>query len=224
MRKNVVLLATLVVCVAIPRMAHGDAMLSVGGSFTCPSNSCLGGAYTLTFTGNNTGNTFVVTLTATTPGSTSGSPAFGDYISNVNFSDGQSISSVTLVGATAGGPGSWSSTSLTNLNNAGCSGSSMIFACNSQLPNGGMYTLAKADGSTYSWTWDVTFAGALDTNPADMHIGLQYENGPNTSNGLIVSESGPSTHIPEPGSASLLGLGLAGLAGFARRCKTATKL
>ena len=189
----------------------------VGGVFSCPNNSCLGGAYTLDFVGANTGNTFDVTLTATTPGSGSGSPAFGDFISSVEFGDGQSISSAALTSA-PGGTGDWGNTVFGNLSNAGCTSGPAPNACNNQVLTGGVYTEALANGSTYSWTWHVVFANnGLDTNPADMHIGLQYENANNTSNGLIVSESGASTQVPEPSSMLLLGSALTGFAAFTRR-------
>ncbi len=193
--------------------ARADAIYQVGGGFTCPNNSCLGGAYTLSFVGANSGTTFDVTLTATTP--TSGA-AFGDYISSVEFGDGKSIASATLTSA-PGGVSSWGATVYGNLSNAGCTSGPAPNACNNQNLVNGQYTLAKANGSTYSWTWHVVFSAAgLDLNENDMHIGLQYENGPNTSNGLIVSESGVSSKVPEPSSLALLASGFVG-AGLWRR-------
>lgn len=202
---------------ALPGMAHADAVYQVGGAYSCPNNSCLGGAYVLSFVGNNSGNTFDVTLTATTPGSASGSPAFGDYIASVEFGDGKGITSASLTSA-PGGVGAWGTTLLGNLSNAGCKSGPAPNACNDQGLNGlGQYTLAPANGSTYSWTWQVVFdTPGLDLNESDMHIGLQYENGADTSNGLIVSESGAST-VPEPSPIVLLGAGLLASLGLAGR-------
>ena len=189
-------------------MAHADAMFQVGGTAVCPNNSCYGGVYKLQFFGNDTGTTFDVVLTAITP--TSG-VAFGDFISNVEFGDSKNISSVTLTDA-PGTANAWT-TAFGPLSNNGCGGGNNNFGCSSQNLVGNALTLAKADGSTYSWTWHVVFSSAgLDTNLSDIHIGLQYEQA-NGSNGLIVSEHS----VPEPSSLAFLGTGLGGVGIWRRR-------
>lgn len=204
------LFAVSVAILSLCTSAHADAIYQVGGAFTCPQGSCLGGSYTLKFVGNNSGTTFDVTLTATTPNSTSGSPAFDDYVSSAEFGDGKAIASATLTTA-PGGIGDWGNTVYGNLSNAGCQSGNAPNACNNQILVNGQYTQAIADGTTYSWTWHVVFSTAgLDLNENDMHIGLQYENKNDTSNGLIVSESGVSSHVPEPSTTAMLLSGLVG--------------
>lgn len=210
------LLALSAAFLCLSTSARADAMYQVGGAFTCPNNSCLGGAYTLSFVGANSGTTFDVTLTATTPNGTSGSPAFGDYITSVEFGDGKSIASAQLTSA-PGGTSAWGNTVYGNLSNAGCTSGNAPNACNNQYLVNSLYTLANANGGTYSWTWHVVFSAAgLDLNENDMHIGLQYENKNDTSNGLIVSESGISKRVSEPSALILLITGFVG-AGFWRR-------
>ena len=162
------LFALSVAFLCLSTSARADAIYQVGGAFTCPNNSCLGGAYALSFVGANSGTTFDVTLTATTP---TGGAAFGDYISSVEFGDGKAIASASLTKA-PGGVSSWGTTVYGNLNDAGCQAGNAPNACDNQAVVNGLYTQAKANGSTYSWTWHVVFTTAgLDLNQSDMHIG-----------------------------------------------------
>jgi hypothetical protein len=203
------------ICLMLPASANADAIFAVGPN----CGSCYGGTYSLNFVGANSGTNFTVTLTITTP-TASTAPAGGDYISSVEFGDGKQISSAQLTSTTAGTLANWSATVYGNLNDAGCHAGNAPNACNNQVLNKlGDYTQALANGSTYSWTWDVVFAQAgLDTNTADMHIGAQYSNVDNTSNGLIVSESGGgSTSVPEPAGIVLVAGGMLGLGAFRRR-------
>lgn len=199
-----------VLLLMVPVAAHADFTLTVAGA---GCSSCYGGTYTLTFVGNNTtDSTFKVTLSITTPSDTT-SPVFGQYITGVGFGDGTKIASVTPVSASVGG--TWS-TLLGSINSSGaCDGPPPgNKVCSQQNSNTAPFTLAKADGSTYSWTWMVTFTSpGLNLNLQDIHISAQYQDA-GGSNGHIVSESGVS--VPEPATAAMFGVGLA-LFGFKLR-------
>lgn len=190
------------VLVILPIAAHADFMVSVSG-VNCAS--CYGGTYTLNFVGDNTGKTFTVTLTIKTP-TDPNSVAAGQYISGVNFGDSKKIASATLTSTTAGTTANWSNV-LGNLNSSGaCDGTPGNKVCSQQNSNLPPFSLALANGSTYSWTWTVTFTtSGLDTNLADVHIGAQYQD-VGGSTGHIVSENG--TAMPEAPLPATLGIGL----------------
>lgn len=199
-----------VLLVILPIAARADFMVSVGGA-NC--GSCYGGTYTLNFVGANTGSTFTVTLTITTP-SDPNSVVAGQYISGVNWGDGKNITSVKLLSTTAGG--SWSDTQgAINSNGSACDGTPDKKVCSQQNKNVAPFNFALANGSTYSWTWTVTFATAgLNTNLADVHIGAQYQD-QTGSTGHIVSETGLA--MPEAPAAATLAIGLLLLAFKLRR-------
>ena len=201
------------ICLMLPTAATADAISTIGPS----CGSCYGGTYTLKFVGPNSGSSFAVTLTIVTPSS---GVAAGDYVSSVEFGDSKGFTSAGLSIA-PGGTGAWGSTVYGNLNNAGCHAGPAPNACNNQNLTGGQFTQALANGSTYSWTWNVVFSSpGLDFTNGDIHIGLKYTDKNNTTNGLIVSESPaltPSTSVPEPAGLALLGSGLLSVGGFVRR-------
>jgi PEP-CTERM motif-containing protein len=198
---NVRKLGFLVLLLAmVPLAAHADFEASIG-----PNNcsSCFGGTYTVTFIGNNAGNTFQVKLTITTP---SGGVVGGEYISGVNIGFGAKITSYTPVQTS--GLGTWS-TVLGNLNSGGaCDGpppGNKI--CSQQNSNNPPFQYALANGGTYTWTWTVTLNKTgleLMQNNQLIHIGAQYQAG-SGSNGHIVSEE---AKIPEPATLATLGIGL----------------
>ncbi len=202
------LLAAFVLLLVAAPPANADATLTIGP--TC--GSCFGGTYKLSFTGDNSGSTFTVRLTITTP---STGVVAGQYISAVDFSDSKKIASLSLTGTNAGAVGDWT-TVTDNLSNNGCGQAPLnaTFGCSYETVT--PYNLALANGTTYYWEWTVTFnKPGLDTNLADMHIGAKYEDA-GGSNGHIVSENG-TTQVPEPSTLVLLGTGLLGMGWFRRR-------
>ena len=195
-----------------PLAAHADYTWGPG-SGDC--GSCYGATYNLNIVGNPAGDTFTVTLTINTAGAIPG--VSGQYISGVGFGDGKDIKSVDLIATTAGPLNIWSETTG-NINSSGaCDGTPGNKACSQQNSDVSPFQYAKADGSTYSWTWVVVFTTpGLNTNLADIHLSAQYQN-QNGSTGHIVSET--ALTMPEAPLAASLGVGLGLLAFRLRRKK-----
>jgi PEP-CTERM motif-containing protein len=178
--------------------AYADTMLTTPSSGTADG---FGSSFVLT--ADCVGNVCTVTLTidTTNVSQTACAGTVCSDISNVAFKIGSSDSfggSLTFNGS--GGTDGWTSTT-SSLSSGGCSGNADGQVCSSAVGD-------FADtGGILKWTWtDVTVTGDLVID----HVGYKYDTSDTLGNGLIVSID--NFGVPEPGSLSLLGIGLLGLA------------
>jgi hypothetical protein len=124
-----------------------------------------------------------------------------DYIQSVALKVGSLPVTASLESTTA--PGSWS-LKYGGLSNNNCTGSGYGWYC---AEDG---TSAKANGSTYSWTFLVTLVkGTLLDGTNEAAIKANYESSTKKNTGRVVSESltlgAPiGGEVPEPAALSLL--------------------
>lgn len=186
---------------AAPALADTITTLTVTNPGT---DDGFGSTFTLTATCDvNTNVCSSVTLTINSAGAqANGYTDISDVAVKIGSSD-------TLNGTlTASGGTNWQ-TVTSSLSNGGCTGSNSDGQLCSYVGTNGDF----ADtGGTLTWTWtNVSVSGPLSIG----HVGYKYDTSDTLGNGLIVSIDYSGTSVPEPSSASMLGLGLVGLLGLA---------
>jgi len=137
-----------------------------------------------------------------------------NLIGGVNLGFLPSNLSLNITGGSTTASGAWTFTTGSLTNNGCSSTSTALFTCAMFTTNPTTGGATIVQGGTYSWTWNYSAISASSIfSVGNVHVGANY----NPAKGLIVSQTGATSPIPEPGTLVLLGSGLVGLAGIMRR-------
>ena len=218
--RNVACRAAVIVAMAsllAPATAYADAITFDGQGTWQLEN--LGLNATDLYTADGLNDTYIIQLTYSSLGYTGGAT---DYIKGVMVKVSSKVDAGEGGGTTA--PGTWTF-SLKQLNNNGCEGGEAGVGC--YIDGTSAVTGGPGAGITYSWIFLLDIEGSLFDGPLEANIKALFKNA-NGSNAGLLSENitlqgggggggGGGQTIPEPGTLSLFGLAIAGIANRMRR-------